>query len=65
MFHAMFQNIASSYSIEAQPIDIVRDDAWDGLTGAQDLVEALQGRRHGRAQGHAGAGRGRGARRPA
>ena len=54
MFHAMFQNIASSYSIEAQPIDIVRDDAWDGLTGAQDLVEALQGRRHGRAQGHAG-----------
>lgn len=42
MFHAMFQNIASSYSIEAQPIDIVRDDAWDGLTGAQDLVEALQ-----------------------
>lgn len=42
MFHAMFQNIESSYSIEAQPIDIVRDDAWDGLTGAQDLVEALQ-----------------------
>lgn len=42
MFHAMFQNIESSYSIEAQPIDIVRDDAWDGLTGAQDLVEAMQ-----------------------
>lgn len=42
MFQAMFSNLENSYAIEAQPIDVVHDDAWNGLRGADDFVEAMQ-----------------------